>query len=263
MYSTGAAHGFVIFDQSETDDSEQTYKSRESGSDRPTLLVRFRGGSAPGGPVASTSTPPPAATATSPAAPSATSTSTRTPAPTNTSVPPTQTPPPGNPCGQITLTATADAWFEQSSTSNKGDDSSLKVQSKEGSNAFRALVRFALPALPAGCTLDWSELRLYAEGAKPGRVIQVQRAAAAWSEMSVNWSNQPARTGPVSSAASGSDEGWRVWSVTQQVAEMFGPGQAHGFVVFDSAENDDSEQVYRSREKDSGRPTLVIQLRPQ
>jgi hypothetical protein len=42
MYATGAAHGFVIFDQVETQDSEQTYRSRESGSQVPTLVISFR-----------------------------------------------------------------------------------------------------------------------------------------------------------------------------------------------------------------------------
>jgi len=138
----------------------------------------------------------------------------------------------------------------------------LKVQSKSGGDAFRAIVRFALPAAPTGCTLDSAELRLYAESPKPGRTIQVQRAATAWSEMSVNWSNQPARTGAIASTASGSDPGWRVWAVTQQVVDMYATGAAHGFVIFDQVETQDSEQTYRSRESGSQVPTLVISFRP-
>jgi hypothetical protein len=42
MYAAGSAHGFVLFDQVETDDSEQAYRSRESGADRPTRVVYFR-----------------------------------------------------------------------------------------------------------------------------------------------------------------------------------------------------------------------------
>jgi hypothetical protein len=42
MYATGAAHGFVIFDQVETDDAEQTYRSRESGADVPMLVIELR-----------------------------------------------------------------------------------------------------------------------------------------------------------------------------------------------------------------------------
>ncbi len=119
------------------------------------------------------------------------------------------------------------------------------------------------PAPPAGCELDTAELRLYAESAKPGRTIQVQRAATTWGEMTVNWPDQPARVGPVSSASSGSTQGWRVWAVTPQVAEMYASGGAHGLVVFDQVEDEDAEQVYRSRESSSDRPTLVLTFREE
>ena len=163
----------------------------------------------------------------------------------------------------MTRTANADAWFEQSSTANKGDDSSLKVQSKSGNDALRTMVNFALPAVPAGCVLQSAELRLYADGAKPDRIIQVQRAASSWSEMTVNWGNQPARTGAIAETASGSVQGWRTWSVTQQVVDMYTSGGAYGFVVFDQVEDQDSEQVYRSREHGENRPTLVLTFSPQ
>ena len=162
----------------------------------------------------------------------------------------------------MTLSTNADAWFEQGGDANKGDDSVLKVQSKGGNDAFRAIVRFALPAVPAGCELDTAELRLYAESAKPGRTIQVQRVAMAWGEMTVSWPNQPARIGAISSSTSGSEQGWRSWSVTAQVAGMYDDGAAHGFVIFDQVENEDSEQVYRSRESGSDRPTLIVRFRP-
>ena len=45
------------------------------------------------------------------------------------------------------MNADADAWFEEGSTSNKGDDSSLSVQSKQG-QAFRSVVRFPLAVIP-------------------------------------------------------------------------------------------------------------------
>jgi hypothetical protein len=32
----------VVFDQVETDDAEQVYRSREKDADRPTLIVNFR-----------------------------------------------------------------------------------------------------------------------------------------------------------------------------------------------------------------------------
>jgi hypothetical protein len=324
MYDDGSTHGFVISDQVEGEDSEQTYRSRESGSNVPALALHFRVSTNAPPPATATSPPPPTATATvadtatiappptmtavpatstavpatstvvpatstaapatSTAAPAtstvvatnaATSTRTRTPTRTSTVtrtatrtrtpttvIAATATSPPGSACTTVTLTAVADAWFEQSSSANKGDDSSLKVQSKSGNDAFRAIVRFALPQVPAGCTVGTAELRLYADSPKPGRVIQVQRAAAAWDEMSVNWPNQPPRVGSVSSVDSGSNPGWRTWTVTAQVGEMYAAGVAHGFVIFDQIETQDSEQTYRSRESGSNRPTLIITYEP-
>jgi hypothetical protein len=116
--------------------------------------------------------------------------------------------------------------------------------------------------VPPGCILDSAELRLYAESAKPDRIIQVQRAASAWGEMTVNWPNQPARTGPISSTASGSDKGWRAWTVSEQVSDMYSTGAAHGFVIFDSVENEDGEQTYRSRESGENGPLLIVRFRP-
>ncbi len=58
-------------------------------------------------------------------------------------------------CGpQQTLTASEDAWIDQGSpSSNKGSDSILKVMSKGNSN-LRGLVRFNLPAMPQGCSVQ-------------------------------------------------------------------------------------------------------------
>ena len=51
----------------------------------------------------------------------------------------------------VTVNPVADSWVLQSDAGkNNGGDSVLKVNSKSGGNA-RALVRFNLPAIPAGC----------------------------------------------------------------------------------------------------------------
>jgi hypothetical protein len=163
----------------------------------------------------------------------------------------------------VTVTAIADAWFlESSADANKGDDSSLKVQSKLGGDAFRALVRFPLLAVPEGCELASAELRLFADGPKPGRTVEVHRVVEPWAEMSVTWPTQPATGGPVSTAPSGSEKGWRSWSVSGQVAEMYAGGAFHGFLVRDAVENEDSEQTYNSRETGENVPTLVVRFRP-
>jgi hypothetical protein len=157
----------------------------------------------------------------------------------------------------VTLGAAADSWVLQSSaTQNYGTDSGLKVDTKSGSNA-RALYRFNLPAIPAGCQVTSAKLRLYATSYKTGRTLQASRLAAPWTETGVNWSNQPATTGTAATVASGS--GYREWTVTQQVQAMYAPGANHGFLIRDATENGSGlDQVFHSREKGTDNPPRLV-----
>ncbi len=168
--------------------------------------------------------------------------------------------PPAN-CGTVqTIPANADAWVDQGGpTANKGTDSVLKVVTK-GNGNVRALVRFLLPSMPAGCTVKTATLRLYAASAKDGRTIQVQRVATPWSENSVTWANQPSATGAAVTVASGSSSGYRAWNVAALVEAMYASGEHNGFLVRDANENQDSEQQYNSREKSSDQPQLVLEF---
>jgi parallel beta-helix repeat protein len=152
--------------------------------------------------------------------------------------------------------AAADSWILQSSsTSNYGDDSVMKVDSKSGANA-RVLVRFSLPALEPGCRVVAAQLRLNASSAKEGRSLQAVRAATAWSEGGVTWANQPAAAGPAATARSA--EGYVEWAVAPQVAAMYSEGN-HGFLVLDAAENGEGiEQGFHSREKGEDEPPQLI-----
>ncbi|SDU18316.1 parallel beta-helix repeat (two copies) [Jiangella alkaliphila] len=154
-----------------------------------------------------------------------------------------------------TLTATADAWIDSGSTSsNKGSDSTLKVMSKSGSN-LRALVRFNLPALPAGCSVQSATLRLNAKSAASGRTIQVLQLGGTWTEGGVTWANQPATTGSAVTTSSGT--GYREWNVAAMVQSMYTSAN-HGFLVRDANENQDAEQQFHSREESTNRPQLVL-----
>jgi CSLREA domain-containing protein len=171
-------------------------------------------------------------------------------------------PPPAQ-CTATTMTfnANADAWIDQSSpTSNKGDDSSLKVMSKSGAN-LRALVRFNQPAeIPEGCVVDSATLRLYAGSFRAGRTLQALRVNSAWTENAVTWSNQPATAGAAATTASGS--GYRQWNVTTQVQAMFDAGANQGFLIRDATEGQDHEQQFHSREKaPDNPPQLVVTFR--
>lgn len=171
----------------------------------------------------------------------------------------TVTPPP-NCGGPVTVNAVADAWIDQgSTTANKGTDSILKVQGKSGNN-FRALLRFNLPAAPAGCVVQSATLRLYAASWTTGRTLQVLRINASWTENGVTWANQPATTGTAVTTTSGS--GYRSWNVLTLVQAMYS-GSNFGFLIRDANETGGgAEQQFHSREKGSSLPQLVITFGP-
>lgn len=163
-------------------------------------------------------------------------------------------------CGPpITLEATADAWIEQNSpNNNKGDDSILKVKAQKSQDNFRALVRFTLPTIPAGCVVETAVLKLYSPSWVNGRTLQAYRLAGNWNEMSVTWNNQPSIIGTAATTSSGS--GYRQWSVTTQVQNMFIEG-SYGFLIRDSSEKGSGyEQQFHAREKEEYPPQLVITL---
>jgi CSLREA domain-containing protein len=168
-------------------------------------------------------------------------------------------------CGaETTFLAEADAWVEQNSPSgNKGTDTILKVRSTGTSNNFRALVRFALPgSMPDDCVIQSARLRLYARSAILGRTLQALPLAAAWTEDTVTWSNQPATIGPTATAASGL--GYREWNVTSQVQAMLDTGANHGFLIRDALEGGSgAEQQFHSREQSENWPELVLHFIPE
>ena len=161
-------------------------------------------------------------------------------------------------CSTVTASVDRDSWVLQSASSaNHGTDSSLKVEGKSSNNA-RALVRFALPAIPAGCQVTGAVLRLHAGSYKENRTLQVQRLAANWTETAVTWGNQPGVTGSTVSAPSRTSPGWMEWGVTQLVRDQYS-GSNHGLRVRDSSESGGGfEQVFNSREASENRPELVI-----
>ena len=228
-------------------------------------------------PVPPTATLEPTATDT-PIPPTATPVPpTNTPVPpTATSVPPTATPNPPTAtftstpvpptatqvlsCTTVTLSASADAWIDSGSpSSNKGTDSILKVQAKSGSNN-RALLRFDLPAVPPGCTIQSATLRLYAASWKNSRTLQALRVTSTWTENAVTWNNQPTTNGTAATTASGS--GYRQWNVLSHVQTMYA-GTNNGFLIRDANEGGSgNEQQFHSREKGTDMPQLVVVFAP-
>jgi hypothetical protein len=168
--------------------------------------------------------------------------------------------PPAPTCtaSSVTAAASADAWVLQSSpTSNYGRDSVLKVGSKSSGNS-RALVRFNLPQVPAGCQITGASLRLYAGSYKEGRTLQAFRLGATWNETGVNWGSQPATAGAAVNVPSRTSAGYVEWSVLSQVQGMY-TGTNAGFLVRDANESGAGlEQSFNSREKGADNPPQLV-----
>ena len=169
--------------------------------------------------------------------------------------------PPPPTCTSATATADADSWVAQNTpAATNGASPSLAVRSKQSANQ-RALVHFALPAVPAGCTVTEAVLRLNATSATNGRTLQAVALAAPWTESTVTWSNQPSTTGTAATTASGS--GWRQWTVTAQVKAMY-TGANQGFLIRDASEGTgNAAQSFGSRESGGATaPQLVVTFGP-
>ena len=159
--------------------------------------------------------------------------------------------------GTQTASAAADSWVDQLlSVVNFGSDTALNVQSLALDNR-RLLVRFTLPSVPSHCSVTAAKLRLFATSAATGRTLNALRIAAAWSESSVTWSNQPATTGGAATASSGT--GYVEWNVMSQVQAMYS-GSNNGLLVTDASEGAiaAAAQAFASREAGSNPPQLVI-----
>jgi hypothetical protein len=132
--------------------------------------------------------------------------------------------------------------------------------SKSGNAKERTLVYFALPALPAGCSVTSATLRLYNESPRGGRSIQALRITAAWTENAVTWTNQPTTTGAAAVSTSPATAGLQSWTVTSQVQAMYTSGN-QGLLLRDATEGDapGPQQKYQSRETGvSFDPELIV-----
>jgi hypothetical protein len=129
----------------------------------------------------------------------------------------------------------------------------------KGSNNLRGLVQFNLPPVPQGFVIQSATLRMYAASNKRNRTLQAWQIAGSWSEMGVNWNNQPGTTGTPATTSSGS--GWREWNVTGIVQSMYANGN-NGFLIRDANENQDHEQQFHAREKGENIPQLIITYAP-
>ena len=103
----------------------------------------------------------------------------------------------------------------------------------------RSLVEFDLWSIPYHSTIVSATLNLYASTVpKTTRTYELYRITSDWTELGVEWQNQPAIAGQYSDTATtpGSAE-WMTWDVTADVqAMMNGTVTNYGWLVKDSSE---------------------------
>ncbi len=170
-----------------------------------------------------------------------------------------------------------DTWIDQKSTDkNHGEDSELKVKSKNGSDNRRTLVSFALPLLPEEAVIESATLSLYMKNApSESRTYEIYRVLESWiegdggddddPEGEIVWGNKPDIADEASSAVStGTTNGATLsWNVTDDIIGFYdGDYENFGWTIRDESESNVStiEAKFRSREhtEENEWPTLEI-----
>jgi hypothetical protein len=159
---------------------------------------------------------------------------------------------------QATIFSSADSYILQASpsTHNNGTLDFMEVNPAIGA-AMRAVIKFNLPNLGAGCTVTVATLQLkIQEGSGPS--IDVFLADRFWTEGGVSWSNVGTLLAtPVNSASVG---GLQTWAVGTLVQAQY-TGTNNGFVVRDHLESGGSGPKYYAHEKGASfAPTLIVTL---
>jgi hypothetical protein len=138
--------------------------------------------------------------------------------------------------GNQTVLADADSWVDQANaTSTSGGAEFYLVVTPQTGAVRRVFVQFPMPTVPPGCEVSGATLRIYAESQTAGRTLGAYRAASAWTEAGLNWSNQPAAVGTPATAVMPNTDQYVTWTVTVLVRELYASGD-HGFVVRDQDE---------------------------
>ena len=165
--------------------------------------------------------------------------------------------------GTASVTADIDTSIRSTGTAPGGNDGFLTVGTTTagGNSLFRSMVRFQLPAIPAGCAFNAATLRLTASSASTPRTLNVHLATGSWSE-ATTWPG-PA-FGATALAQASAATGQISWTVTSAVQAIYGGATNNGFLIKDSAEsfaqNGNRTQVFASSEAPTAaqRPTLVV-----
>jgi hypothetical protein len=184
--------------------------------------------------------------------------------------------------GIITLTGASFSWAAES-VLNPSDDvygmqqnpgtvkneTELMVKSHTGEKNKRSFLKFDLSTIPDGCVIDGASLELFLLSA-PGsnRVHELYFVASdAWAETTLTWNNQPAFSGFLAQAETGSTNNatitWSANALKNQVATEYAADNKISLLIKDALENNNErgaqEGSYASKEHEtSPKPVLRV-----
>lgn len=162
-----------------------------------------------------------------------------------------------------------DAFVHQHAPNNNdGDDTELKIRSKDGDENRRTFIKFDFH-LPQTTLVSLAKLKLYMKDAPSEiRSYEVRKSLADWNEVGpggITWNNQPGVSGSVTDAVfSGTTNGvWVMWDVLPDVQGFVASATPNfGWRIGDTNENSTSTKegrfVSRDSETDEHRPVLEV-----
>jgi calcineurin-like phosphoesterase family protein len=160
------------------------------------------------------------------------------------------------PASAATVTAAANADSFVLSTdpnANRGGSTSLKIRN----NSKIAYIRFDVPALAAGESVQSATLRVYATPSGCTLGVEVLRAANdSWGEKTITWANQPGPAGSVLASATWTATGSQNLNVTSAVT---GAGPVSFLLRHAAGCNATSDVILNSRQAAANQPQLLIE----
>lgn len=173
---------------------------------------------------------------------------------------------PSAPLEVVTLYAVADAYVDSASpTTNYDAATSLYVGVPSSGQARRTLVWFDLSILD-GATVQTASLELYRNGGSTTPVdlyVCVDRLAATWDAMTVNWTNQPSGAPIDKCNLVGTAAAYYGWDVTGLLQEWIdGTSPNYGLLLRANSETTIGWRSFASREVSAAAPRLVVTFSP-
>lgn len=148
----------------------------------------------------------------------------------------------------------------------KATAQTLNVTASTGASNARMLIKFSsLPTISSPCVFKTTTLNLNKSSSGHGSTYSVYNVAAAWTDTTVTWNNQPATAGsPVSGSSANGVNKSVTWDVSTLVSAQYA-GSNNGLLIKDAGDGSASASTsFSSNEANQAadRPTLEITWGP-